>query len=240
MLVMLAGTVWVDHRVRKAGLLRTTEATTARLLLSLPLVIALARFGYHLEDSADHALFGLLLSGCVFVVTQVYVRTGIIKECLFGIASCVGAVAYIAWVDPYLNAVPMLLILSTAFIAMSALSKLAWAYRGMSTLILFFALQGMVFDGQLLQLFTAMGIGAAMIVLGYQRKWREPVLGGLIIAGQALFVLAGQAIELIHFGSWIGLALAGVALVVLASVVERYGINVVRHTTGVWHAFKAW
>ena len=240
LMTLVVGTIWVDYKIRHAGLLRTLEGTTARLLLILPALIGVARYGFYLQNSADHALFGLVVAGFLMIITQVYVRAGWVKEILFAIATCVGSVAFIAWSDGYLSVLPMLMMLSAAFMGVSLLSQFGWAYRAMSALIVFLAVQDLVFSGDTGQQVLVLTIGAGLMALGYLRRWRIPVVTGLLITGQVVFLLSEQVLVLVNISSWISLALGGVFLVILASVLERYGSNLLRRTAGVWHAFKAW
>ena len=69
---------------------------------------------------------------------------------------------------------------------------------------------------------------------------REPVIGGSLLTLAALVVLSFEALTQITVSGWVSMALGGVALVVAASLIERYGRAMAGRARDGWQEVVQW
>lgn len=238
--VMLLGALWSDRQVRLAGVRRTLESHTARLVLALPFTVALVRYGFYLESTQGYALFSLMVAIGLGLVSQLYLRPGVVREGVLGLATTIGVLAWLAWSSVYVNETVVLSCAGFALLLISFLSRIDWAYRTLGLLVLVLTTQDLIFGSDVGANIVAVVLGAALATLGYLQRWRETLVIGVLISLCALLALTLHVIAAIEVSSWVGLTLAGVTLVIAGSVVERHGRGLITTCGSAWQAFKAW
>ncbi|MEM7099307.1 MAG: hypothetical protein AAF541_13675 [Pseudomonadota bacterium] len=233
-------TLGIDALIRRTKQIRTLEAVSGRLLLTLPLGIAMVRYGFYIDSSHGFAVFGCMVSLVWMFVSRLYLPTGRIRECLIGLAIVFGGASSIGVLAEYMVDHLAVFFAGGLIFAASAMSSFQSWYRGIGLFLMSVSLLGPVLDGGVAGQLFGLAVGLVMLGIGYLRRWREPVLSGVLVSLVTLAVMATHAIEHVNFGSWMGLAFAGIGLVILASVAERHGRNLVVRSRGAWQHFKAW
>ncbi len=229
---------------------RTAEGAAVRAMFLLPLAIAATRFGLHVE-----ALWGYCALGALLGTTLIFGGTWIGNRSLVEVAAFVGTVitGFSWWVFakdfvwaadqaiafPYVAVyAPIALLL---FIGAERSPGNGRYYRGAASLILtVLSLQVLlahhsVFTGVLLVL-----AGVPLAALGLFRKHREPLLAGAVIALAGFCGALAAAVEHMTVNSWVLFAGLGVALVLVSSVVERFGKRALRSTMDAWSELRDW
>ncbi len=230
---------------------RTAEGAGVRAIFLLPLAIAATRFGLHADAlwgyCALTALFGTVLVGG----GGIWIRNRLVAE----ITSFVGTLAvalswwvfaiHVIWAAhptiayPYITAfAPISVFL---FFGAERSATFARFYRGAASVLLtVLALQLFVADYAIANSVLVMLAGGLLAAWGLVRKHREPLLGGAVIATAGLAALIAAAVGSMTVNVWLLFAGIGVALVLVSSVIERYGRRAWHSTLDVWADVRDW
>ena len=229
---------------------RTAEGGAVRAMFLLPLSIAATRFGLHVE-----ALWGYCALGALFGTTLVFSGTWTRNRGLVEIATFTGisAIALSWWIFaqdviwtadrtiayPYMAAfAPIALFL---FIGAERSPTYARYYRGAASVLLtVLSLQVLVTDHAVANGVLMVLAGVPLATWGLIRKHREPLLGGAVIATAGFCAAIAASVEHTTVNSWVLFAGLGVALVLVSSVVERYGKRAWRSTLDAWADVRGW
>ena len=251
-IVMALGlaTLFADRHLTKTSagaVLRTLEGASARLMLLLPLLIAGVRLSFYISDVSGFALLAGMVSMAMLFGAHLYLKKSALRELMFGLGAVGTCVAWSVWCLAQVNlpgALQLLclfLVLGLFLLLVSKLSNQGATYRLLGSLLFAFAALQLIVTVHGMQgsVYT-MCLGVLLAVIGYLQKWRMPTLIGAAVVALAIGPLTVQALANVEIGTWIGLAIAGVTLVVLASVVERYGQSIVHYGQVSWVQIKAW
>ena len=229
---------------------RTAEGAAVRAMFLLPVAIAATRFALHAE-----ALWGYCALGALFGTALLFVGNWSRYRWLGEIASFTGVAAIaLSWsafaLDIMLTAdppipyplvvflVPIALVL---FIGAERSPACARYYRGAAGLLLtMLTLQVLVTDHGVATGVAVVLAGVLLAVWGLFRRHREPLLLGGVIAAAGFCAAIAAAVGHQTVNSWVLLAGLGVALVLVSSVVERYGRRLLRTTIDAWADIRAW
>jgi hypothetical protein len=241
-------TLLTDVKLGRANpVLRTTEGRAARFLLLLPLLIAGARASFYIGDIAGLALITGMLSMAALVGAYHYVQKNGLRELMFALGSVGVCAAWSIWTLAELSlagAQQMLCLFALEglfLLGMSKISSQGRFYRLCGSLLFGFAAIQILLTGHGLQTSaTALALGVVLGAIGYLQKWRMPAVIGALLVVVSTVPLTAQALVTVEFGTWLGLAIGGVGLVVLASVVERYGRRFTKYAQASWVEVKAW
>ena len=232
--------------------LATIEGRFALAVSVLPLLIAIGRSMLFYE----HTSLALAL-----VLTMVYAATryvGIISQFNRWIVTAVdfasvasgfmAAVFYGVFVDEYFPSLAVLQIplfsalLSTVLIEMSFHSTLpSRVLRVIAAAVLGigFALNLAIHPSYVLALVNTL-VGVCILSFGVNAQQRLMFLTGLLTSTIGVvyqFILISQWF---YFGNWLTLALLGVAIILLASVLERHGGVLVNRISTWYRGYRAW
>ena len=254
LVVIVAAALVLERRYFAAKesppLFRTAEGVAVRAMFLLPLAIAATRFGLHVET-----LWGYCALGALFGTTLVFSGTWSRNRWPVEIASFVGISAIaLSWLVfaldaiwtadrtiayPYLAAfAPIALFL---FIGAERSPGYARYYRGAASVLLTgLSLQVLVADHTLTNGLVMVLAGVPLATWGLFRKHREPLLGGAVIATVGFCAAITAAFGHVTASSWVLFAGLGVALVLVSSVVERYGKRALRSTLDAWADVRDW
>lgn len=241
-------TLFTDVRLSKAHpVLRTNEGRGARLLLLLPVMIAGVRASFYINDISGLALVVGMLSMALLIGAYHYVKRGAIRETMLAFGALGVCSAWSIWMLATFNlstAEGALALFAAEGLFLLGLSKFSSAgalYRLFGSFLFGGAALQMLLAGDGLQgPVTAMVLGLLLGGVGYFQKWRIPAITGLLFTSVSIVPLTVLALADVEFGTWVGLAIGGVSLVVLASVVERYGRTMKRVAYASWTEVKAW
>ena len=133
---------------------------------------------------------------------------------------------------------PIALIL---FIGAERSPTFARSYRGAAGLLLIaLSLHVAIADHTVTSGVLVVLAGVLLATWGLFRKHREPLLCGAVIATAGLCAAIAAAVEHTTANSWVLFAGLGVALVLVSSVVERYGKRALRSTLDAWADVRDW
>ena len=114
-------------------------------------------------------------------------------------------------------------------------------YRGAASVLLtVLSLQVLVADHSVINGVLMVLAGVPLATWGLLRKHREPLLGGAVIAAAGFCAAIAAAVGDLTVNSWVLFAGLGVALVLVSSVVERYGKRALRSTLDAWADLRDW
>ena len=83
----------------------------------------------------------------------------------------------------------------------------------------------LILDGVLTAVMSTV-IGIAVAVFGYMKQQRTVFGGGMVMTSVGLIYQLYYAIQVFHLGSWVSLALLGMAAIVVGSTVESHGYRI--------------
>jgi len=236
--LMLAIIFQLERKIFSRDIIfKTFEGYGARILCSIPLIIAFVRSAFHQDEIA-----GLwVLSGLfAFMLAQLCVRwlaNGRIKESVLFTSWIIGAVSsfgiadYLIFISNFsseFHSLATILIATLPFIAWTFyLAYLSKAFNQLYRLVAILAsvtLTLMVFKvASVPAMLTAGAIGVSMVTWGFVERARLPIiLGALVVAGSVIGLIA-IGIQHVEVNVWLGLAISGVVLVALSSVAEKFG-----------------
>ncbi len=229
---------------------RTAEGGAVRAMFLLPLAIAATRFGLHVEE-----LWGYCALGALFGTTLVFGGTWLRNRRLDETASIAGTSAIalswwvfaqdVVWAADRAIAYPYMAVFAPIslflFVGAERSPGFARYYRGAASVLLtVLSLQVLVADHALVTGVFMVLAGVALATWGLFRKHREPLLGGAVIAAAGFCAAIAAAVEHMTVNSWVLFAGLGVALVLVSSVVERYGKRALRSTLDAWADVRDW
>lgn len=229
---------------------RTAEGGAVRAMFLLPLVIAAARFGLHVEALWGYCTLGALL-GALLLYGSTWTRNRWLVEsaCFAGIVA-IGMSWWVFILDviwmadrtiiyPYVVAfAPTALIL---FAGAERSPVLARFYRSAASLLLAgLAVEVLISDHTVVTGAAMVLAGVPLATWGLFRKHLEPLLCGVAVATAGFVAAVAAAVETMTANSWVLFACLGVALVLVSSVVERYGKRLWRSTLDAWADVREW
>ncbi|MEE4302037.1 MAG: hypothetical protein V2J24_21545 [Pseudomonadales bacterium] len=244
LLALLAVLVLVVDRalqVRSAHY-RTPEGLAVRAMLGLPLLIAAGRYAFHVDPLAGACALAGLGGAALTWTGQHCAQRGLLAEALTFTGSMLALLAWLVWcVEGIADAASLWVTLPSAallfFVGRDA--ALGPLYRGLACALLAVAGLELLEAGGLAPAFQALGLGLGTAAWGVQGRQRGAAVTGVLLTLAAAVALVAEVVGVFEFASWIVLALGGVALVVLAAFVERYGRTLPGRLRSGWAALGA-
>lgn len=235
---MLMIVLHIERRIFSRDVLfKTLEGNSARLICSMPLLIAFVRSAFHQQDYLGLSVLAALFAIALIQLGQRWLAKGALQDGFQFFAWLVGAVAgfgLAVYVQDALHLAPAtedvvaLLVLFVPFIAWtswlgSKSSTLGGLYRliAMASAVLLAAL--VLNEKSALAMLTGAALGTAMIVHGFISRVRFPIIVGSLVLACSLLGLMIISIQNVEINVWLALAISGVLLVALSSVTEKYG-----------------
>lgn len=244
-LLVMAGMLIVADRkfTTNNPISRTMEGRSVRLLMTLPLVIAAARMVFYIDSLHGLVAVGGLIGAGLVAASRIYFKPGAGREFMLFSGASVAALSgllftlLVADVSHAMQAA--LIAVSVGLMGVGQLSRNGSAYRGFAAVLFFLSTSYVVFTatGALLLMFM---LGLALLILSYACKWREPAVAGAATLLIAACKMAGLAVAQVDLGSWIGLAVVGIMLVLAAAVLERHGKRLFALTSAGWQQVRSW
>ncbi len=229
---------------------RTAEGGAIRAMFLLPFAIAATRFGLHVEALWGYCALAALL-GTILVCSGTWIRNQTIGE----IASFTGtsAIALSWWVFArdviwsadrtiaYPNIATFAPIALFLFIGSERSPTYGRYYRTAASLLLIvLSLHLLATDHSFANSVLVMLAGVPLAAWGLFQKHREPLLGGSVITTTGFGAVVAFALGNMTVNVWILFAGLGVALVLVSSVIERYGKRALRSTLDAWSDVRDW
>lgn len=253
--VMLALVLQLERKIFSRDVIfKTLEGLGARVLCALPLVIAFVRSAFHQQEYVGLCVLALMLALTVAQVSMRYLEKGQARESLLFAAWIIGAISsagIAVWaVDSAsfpssISAVATPLILFIPFIVWTAwIAKGACALAGLYRLfavVAASALTVLVFKEKTpVAMLTTGALGVMMITWGFIQRARIPIIAGALVAASSMIGLVVLSIQYVDVNIWLSLAVAGVVLVSLSSVAEKYGRRWLSQSRESLQSFSNW
>ena len=245
-------TLFADAKFRQLKTMKTREAIAARWMLWLPAGIAICRSTFYLSDGIGIAFMLALVSALLLHRAYQLKIADQGREILTALATLGGSIAWLicsssiaesatALIGISIAAIDVALLVGLYLLANSIISSSAAIYRLLGSIL--FAASPVVLMG------SYEGIGSATLALfmalsllgiGLWQKWRMPSFVGSFVTLIAAINMIRFALGDIEVGTWMGLALVGISLVVTASIIERFGRSFVSRAQRSYMHVRAW
>ncbi|TQV85710.1 hypothetical protein FKG94_02385 [Exilibacterium tricleocarpae] len=228
---------------------RTLEGRAIRAMFLAPLFIALARAGFHADTLAGYCALGGIASLMAIGSCRHWTTHSRTRELLLFGGVVLGAVSWTVYALNVLNwhqnayqSVAMLIPLAgLLFTASRYTPARGRTYRTAGTALLAFGIYLLLcWETTVLASLSALLIATALLAWGILLRYREPTLSGGAGICVSLTSLVLLALTNIHTSTWIMLAGVGLACVLGASVVERYGRRFLTVTRDSWVEVSGW
>ncbi len=226
----------------------TLEGYGARALLALPLSIALVRHGFHVDDVAGAALLVLFVSGAGLGLALVWMHRGLMRDVVAVSAALIGSLAWLVLAGElwsveslsgqYAVAVPVVML---ALTLARCTCKLTQPLRVFAVVIAAGPVVSQLADNTTFTgALVLTAVGGVLAAWGFVYRERETFVPGAMLAVGGVGIAVVEALTHIEVNSWLSLAAGGVLLVVLASVLERYGAAMLGRMRGGLKEVSAW
>ena len=227
---------------------RTLEGYGARVVLALPLLVAIARFGFHVTHVSGVCMLVMLIAGIVVTAALSLLKPGVFRDFLLTGAALSGGGAWLALSDALWHVDTLFLsyvILAPLLAAMLVLGRLMGTLAPLVRVIavalsVLPVAEALAQDVSFGHAMTLAGLGTALLVWGWLQQERETFVPGVLLALLGAGLAAFEALVTVEVNTWLGLAVGGLMLVVSASVLERHGRNLVHRLHGGWREVAAW
>lgn len=245
---MFAAALAFDRWLSKGTpVMRTGEGRAARLTLLIPVAIFGVRASFYVSDvTALAVMFGFGSLAVLFVAAQ-YLQRGILRELAIFMSSSMAIMSWFVWsfeivpADSVLKVLSLAPVVSVFHLLVSKLSEQGSMYRYISGIsLLVAAIQLTVGSATLLEPTIALIFGLGVCAVGYTQQWRVPAITGAFTVFAGIAAILIQALAHIEVGTWVGLAIGGVVLVVVGSLVDRYGDVFYGRAKTSWQTLGTW
>lgn len=254
---MAAVTVTLDQKIfRTSAIFKTAEGASARLMILLPLAIAFCRSGFHYSDTvgASAVLAAAGFAAIYFSEGGMARLTATARELLLLLAYTLLLLALPTATFEFFQRAGALMplnsdVLTVVYAAPLLLLSLDMARRS-QVLSLFYQIAAMLtvtlasavlMEAQhvtaefLLLLMTAVTATA-----GFVRQQKLIFLTGVLGSAIIGIDLIAMAVQDIKLNLWLALAVGGVTLVALSSVLEKHGRKWLCNSREYWRQFNEW
>lgn len=250
-LVCLAVATLVMERALFAPrpLYRTTEGKAIRAMFALPLIIALARAGFHADTTAGYCALGGIASLVIIGGCRHWIAGGALRELALLGGMVLGVCSWSIYTLDVLQwgreTYPLLaILLPIAVLALAAGScsdSLGRVYRTVGCAIMAWVTYLLIsWEATPEAALNALLIAVGLLAWGIRMRYREPTLAGSGLALASLLSLSVLALRDISTSTWIVLAAAGLISVLAASVVERFGRRLLAAARTSWADVSGW
>lgn len=247
LVIVLVVLAWATDRylARLDPRFTTPDGRAVRALILVPASIAAVRFGFHVDTVTGYCALAGSAGAALVHAGRHHIRAAPIREVLYLAGAGLASLAWSVWSGSRLGSgsfatAAMLIPAAAMLLTVGRLSSIGHVYRLLAGLLtVLAALSLLVVPGTGGRL-AALALGALLLISGVLRRERVTTLAGGSITAAALAMLAITAWQHLNPAGWIVLAVAGVLLVLGASVVERHGAVLTRIARRGWTNVNRW
>ncbi|MEH6813994.1 MAG: hypothetical protein V7677_15775 [Motiliproteus sp.] len=247
--LILAAILQFHFLFRRHSLYKTREGIAVQLLFLVAPAIALTRLSFYFGDLAGYCAIGGILAAVLVKSAGSWITRRPIKE---GVLLCAAVLAVSCWhelaTEVFRLPIPDLYY-SVRFAPVVALLLLisqlspgmGRPYRMLSMMVLALLSYVLCLE-QSSYASSALALLTSLLVLawGLHNRYREPALGGGIMTLFSLLMMSMQVLANINSEIWMVLSVVGFALVMMATLIERYGRNVLSAVPRSWKTLSRW
>ncbi len=230
-------------------LYHTREGIAVQLLFLSAPAIALIRLAFYFGDIAGYCSMGLVAAALLVKSASAWIRRRPLQEAAFLCATllaipCWHELATVVFSLPlselhlavrFAPVVGFLLLVSQYSPGMGRL------YRMLSMMVLALLTYILCLEQySYISTIAALLSNLLVLVWGVGKRYREPTLCGFVMSVLSLLVLSMQLLANINSEVWVVLSLIGFCLVMLATVIERYGKNLASTIPRSWDTLSRW
>jgi len=236
-LAALAGVfLWLEtKRFRVAPEFATWEGWAVRIMFLMPLCIAAVRSAFYLHDLTMYAMLFGIAGGFLLLLIRHDFRPWIAEALRAAASVCLG----MAWLLLAFDIVAfrydyfwfaVIFPLGLVLLAVGHFAPRSGAfYRWLGMAFIAMASYALIDAAHGLTAWLIVGAtGAGLCVVGTFYRERLPVVVGALQIVISLFAIVGLSLRAVEVDTWLVLAVAGIALVLLSSVAERFGLPLLR------------
>ena len=231
------------------SLYRTREGIAVQLLFLIAPAVALSRLAFYFGEFAGYNTMGLILAALLAKSAASWIPMRPIKEvavlgaallaipCWHGLVTEVIAlpVADLYYAARFAPAIAFLLLISEFSPGMGRV------YRILSMMILALLTYLLCIGiNSYISCTIAMFISVLVLMWGACKKYRDPAVCGAILSLFSLLMLVSQVLANLNSEMWVLLSLVGFSLVMMATVIERYGKKLQSAIPQSWEALSHW
>ena len=235
-LLMAAAVAWLELRAwRRSVALKTTEGRFLRALLVMPFVLMLGR-GMWLYDTsvmlvavAAVAMFSMLLVAVKKNRSRPKLASALARLGLLPAATASWAFAdsleHLGLLSAEYTAMALAVPFVAALLLLSRVSPNGGSRYRLSAALVAIAvvLTDLFLYGGALHAFLALVVGVLTLSYGYLVEQKLVLVGGVLTAVVGLGFQVGYALQGFELGGWLALALLGTLAILSASMLERFG-----------------
>jgi hypothetical protein len=217
------------HLVKLHARYRTLEGRAVRAILAVPFVIGAVRLGFHVDALAGFCgmlgLGGLTLMAIAQLALPArglkalgYFLGTVLVSGAWLLFSCLELTNAAGAFDGFVVLGPI-----SAFLIIASRFGGGRFYRGAGAAAAAIVAADLLTTGGSALALASLLLGVLLLAVGVLGRYREPVLLGAAVSVASVVMLAVEALAFVNVGNWVLLAVAGMTLVIGASLVERFG-----------------
>ncbi len=233
---------------------KTLEGISVRAMFLLPLIISMVRSGFHENTLLGASMLTGLAAISLIHFGRCWFNKGKWHEILLFIAYIIGIFASCGISTWFISSLPASVDLADSMEGFTFIAPaVAWSgyisylskhyknfYRTTGIITLVITNLIMLFDATAGGLLITCLLGSVLVLWGVREKARLPVVAGVMMSVASVGGLLLLSFTSISINVWLALAIAGVLLVGLSSVLEKYGRQWVSSGREHLIAFSGW
>ncbi|WP_086933245.1 hypothetical protein [Agarilytica rhodophyticola] len=227
-LVMVLIMAWLQSKIfNNNSAFKTREGIILRLLVLLPLIVSMARNSFHLDSITGVGVAGVALSFFIMYCLPAWFSGPLFKEVCLRFSALLAALSWFFVVVNISNSIALMYFLpliGLSFELSRRSTKDKPRYRAIGSILftglaIFTCLPG----EDLLAVTIILMASLTLLSVGVMLNFRAPIYAGVVCSVIALITLLTLSLSSVSINIWLALAVGGGILVLLSSIVEKYG-----------------
>ncbi len=224
--------------------MRLMEGLAARALINLPLWIILGRSLFHdLSEILTLAILSIVVISCINDAKR-FTQSGPIIYVAQWLGTISALVMWLIIINNssffYGNSDELISFGAILFLLSFFIQYHAQLYRNMGAILALIGSYIAMMNGLAMAPIMSIGIGIILTIASYQRKEIIPMLSGNAAVLLGFWFLMEYAITRFAFASWIGAIGLGLAIIILASYMDRQETKIIAKSKNCLNELKSW
>jgi hypothetical protein len=235
----------VEQQLRQDSTLRLGEGLTARVLLSLPLLILIGRSLLHPASCLLGIVLALITAVICILDLKHYTKSASIIDAGQFVGTLAALLAWLNVTDTLLDLgyqnygllLPAALLL---FILSVYVDRYSATYRLLGAVLACGLITGSLLDGQAFAPLLALATGLSLSVVGLRYHEKVPFFAGHLCCLGGVLFYCGYAIDAYQQAPWLSTIGLGLAVLLAASYLEKRQQHIIRKVDAYWHELQSW